>query len=151
MIWSTLQLTSKLWYITQQITARADLFLKYKYYVGSSDVVIQSASTISVVSVAMDILYLNHGTAVVGTGMSLVITAIVQTDELEIQHPEESMVITGVFSLNIGYLKQGCGFINFFYLFPDKSMVKIHLSNQNLLARKLIFFIMKKTYVVGTH
>ena len=27
-IWSTLQLTSNLWFIVQQFTARADLFLK---------------------------------------------------------------------------------------------------------------------------
>ena len=31
-IWSSLQLTSKQWIITQQFTAGADLFLKYKMY-----------------------------------------------------------------------------------------------------------------------
>ena len=33
-IWSSLQLTSKQWIITQQFTAGADLFLKYKRIVG---------------------------------------------------------------------------------------------------------------------
>ena len=31
-IWSSLQLTSKLWIITQQFTARADLYLKQSPY-----------------------------------------------------------------------------------------------------------------------
>ena len=33
-IWSTLQLTYKQWFITQQITAQADLFLKYHILIG---------------------------------------------------------------------------------------------------------------------
>ena len=45
---------------------------------------------------------------------------------------------------------KGCGMIKFYYLSTD--MVKIHLSNQDLLARKLTFFLfLEETYVVGTH
>ena len=40
---------------------------------------------------------------------------------------------------------QGCGIIKFFYLSMDKQMVIIHLSNQDLLARKLsVFFFLKE-------
>ena len=50
----------------------------------------------------------------------------------------------------INHSRQVCGIIKFYYLFTDK----IHLSNQNLLARKLSLFLIsqrKHNYVVGTH